>query len=150
MEELHEYAKTILKSVNSIPKGEFQFNKRENVWSIDVISKWNKKYISIEYKSRKTDLGLDFDSCHLKPAYFFTFLTRSETYNFYGKKSQYSDVLLSSSTTQYLMDSRHPKLGLNGKYLIFNGGVRRNDYRSLSNLFILLEKLMSEIDSIRH
>lgn len=147
---MHRYAKTILNSVNSIPKGEFQINKRENVWSIDVISKWNKKYISIEFKSRKSNLVFDFVSCHLKPAYFFTFLTRSDTFNFYGKKSQYSDVLLSSPTTQYLMDSRHPKLGLNGKYLIFSGGVRRNDHRSLSNLFILLEKLMSEIDSIKH
>ena len=145
---MHRYANTILKSASSVLKGEVKFNEKEECWSTEVIAQWNKKYITIKLKSRKSDLTFDFVPCHLKPAYFFTFLTRSETFNFYGRKSQYSDVLLSSSTTQYLMDSRHPRLGLEEKCLVFNGGVRRNDTESLSNVFILLEKLRAEIDKL--
>ena len=148
LKELHRYANTILKSTSSILKGEVKFHEKEDYWHTEVITEWNKKYIMIKLKSRKSDLASNFVSCYLKPAYFFTFLTRSDTFNFYGKKSQYSDVLLSSSTTQYLMESRHPRLGLEGKCLVFNGGVRRNDTESLSNVFILLKKLRAEIDKL--
>ena len=46
------------------------------------------------------------------------------------------------------MGSRNASIKLNGKYLIFNGGIRKNDDSSLSNVVILIEVLMKEIDEL--
>ena len=88
----------------------------------------------------------DFSICSLTKAKFFTFLSRSDSYNFSGKKSEYSELLLESVETQYLMDSKNPIIKLEGKSLIFEGGIRKKDISSLSNVFKLFEILMDEIE----
>ncbi|WP_034042317.1 hypothetical protein [Wocania ichthyoenteri] len=48
------------------------------------------------------------------------------------------------------MDSRNACIKLEGKHLIFEGGIRKSDTRSLSNIFILNEMLMKEMDELNN
>ena len=127
-------------------KGEVNFSENYNKWILKVNVKWTKRWTQIKIDSRKTDLQDDFVNCSLTKAQFFTFLSRSETYNFKGTKSNYSELLLESVEAQCLMDSKNPKLKLDEKSLIFEGGIRKKDQKSLSNVFILFETLMDDID----
>lgn len=132
--------------MRTLLKGEVNFVENHNNWFINISVKWNKRTITINLNSRKTDLETDFLYCTLTKAQFFTFLSRSETYNFSGKKSEYSELLLESVETQCLMDSKNPTIKLEGKSLIFKGGIRKKDHSSLSNVFKLFEMLMAKID----
>jgi hypothetical protein len=46
------------------------------------------------------------------------------------------------------MKSKNATLKLKEKYLIFSGGTKKKDVTSLSNIFILNEMLMGEIDRL--
>ena len=74
------------------------------------------------------DLKNDFLSCSLTKAQFLTFLSRSETYNFKGNKSIYSELLLETVETQFLMDSKNPIIKLDERSLIFEGGIKKKDF----------------------
>ena len=132
--------------MKTLLKGEITFSESYKKWIVKANVKWNKRYIRINLDSRKTDLVTDFSICSLTKAKFFTFLSRSDSYNFSGKKSEYSELLLESVETQYLMDSKNPIIKLEGKSLIFEGGIRKKDISSLSNVFKLFEILMDEIE----
>jgi len=134
--------------MKTLLKGEVKFVENHNNWVVDVLVKWNKKSITTTIKSRKSDLRSDFISCALTQAQFWTFLTRSDTFNFSGRKCEFSELILESAATQYLMDSNNGSIKLEGKYLIFNGGIRKKDKTSLSNIFKLIEMLMAEIDEL--
>ena len=73
---------------------------------------------------------------------------RSDTFNFSGTKSDYSELLLECAETQSLMNCKSASLKLDGKYLIFQGSVRKEDQKSLSNIFELVELLMVKIDKL--
>lgn len=132
--------------MKTLLKGEISFSENYNKWIVKASVKWTKRMTTINLNSRKTDLDNEFLSCSLTKAQFFTFLSRSETYNFSGNKSIYSELLLESVETQCLMDSKKPLISLDKKSLIFKGGIRKKDHKSLSNVFILFETLMDEID----
>ena len=132
--------------MKTLLKGEISFSENHNKWIVKAIVKWNKRVTTIYLNSRKIDLENDFLSCSLTKSQFFTFLSRSETYNFNGNKSIYSELLFESVETQCLMDSKKPTIKLDNKSLIFEGGIRKRDYKSLSNVFMLFETLLDEID----
>jgi len=134
--------------MKTLLNGEVKFTENHNNWVVEVLVKWNKKSIITTIKSRKSDLKTDFVSCALTQAKFWTYLTRSDTFNFSGRKSEFSELILESAATQYLMDSKNGSIKLEGKYLIFNGGIRKKDETSLSNIFKLIEMLMAEIDEL--
>ncbi len=146
MEEKHNFTQPIINSMKTLLKGEITFSENYNKWIVKAYVKWNKRYIRIIINSRKTDLETDFLSCSLTKDMFFTFLSRSDTYNFSGKKSEYSELLLECTQTQSLMNSRNPTIKLEDKSLIFEGSVRKKDFSSLSNVFTLFEMLMDEIE----
>ena len=129
-------------------KGEVKFVESFNNWSINVIAKWNKKRVQITIKCRKLDLQTEFVSCALTDANFLSLITRSDTVSFSGGKSEFSELIIKSTAAQSLMGSRNASIKLNGKQLIFNGGIRKNDDSSLSNVVILIEVLMKEIDEL--
>lgn len=129
-------------------KGEVKFIENRNNWSIEVLVKWTRKRVNITIKSRKSDLKTEFVSCALTEAHFLTFLTRSDTFNFSGEKSEFSELILESAAAQSLMDSKNASIKLDRTFLIFNGGIRMNDESSLSNVFTLNEMLMEEIDEL--
>lgn len=130
-------------------KGEVCFSENYNNWILNVMVKWGKRRLRIKINSRKMDLKNDFLSCSITKAQFLTFLSRSETYNFKGNKSIYSELLLETVETQFLMDSKNPIIKLDKRSLIFEGGIKKKDFKSLSNVFILFETLMNEIDSVK-
>ncbi|MDO5971378.1 hypothetical protein Q4Q35_16350 [Flavivirga aquimarina] len=101
--------------MKTLLKGEISFSESYYKWIVKASVKWNKRMITINLDSRKTDLENDFSSCSLTKAQFFTFLSRSETYNFSGNKSIYSELLLESVETQCLMDSKKPMIKLDKK-----------------------------------
>jgi len=136
--------------MKTLLKGEVSFVENHINWSIDVFVKWNKKRIQIILKSRKKDLKTEFVTCALSDSNFFSFATRSHSYNFTGKKSKYSELILESAAAQSLMKSRNASIKLEEKYLIFNGKIRKNDISSLSNIFTLNEILMEEIDTLNN
>ncbi|WP_298417146.1 hypothetical protein [uncultured Kordia sp.] len=80
----------------------------------------------------------------------YIWLVRNEAYSFKGKESHFSDVLLSSACTIPLMETKNPLIKLEGPQLIFSGGVRTKDHKSLSNVFILFQMLLGEIDDVIH
>lgn len=131
-------------------KGEVNFVENYHNWVFNVSVKWNRRITIINLNSRKTNLGTEFLNCSLSKAQFLTFLSRSETYNFTGKKSKFSELLLASVETQYLMDSKNPTIKLEGKSLLFKGGIRKKDIASLSNVFKLFEMLMDKIDYLNN
>jgi len=132
--------------MKTLLKGEVSFAENYHNWALNVSVKWNRRITTINLNSRKTDLETEFLNCSLTKAQFFTFLSRSETYNFSGKKSDFSELLLECVETQCLMDSKNPIIKLDGNSLIFKGGIRKKDFSSLSNVFNLFEVLMDEID----
>ncbi|MBJ2175094.1 hypothetical protein JBL43_12650 [Aureibaculum sp. A20] len=136
--------------MKTLLKGEVHFVENYHSWIVEVTVKWNRRIITILINSRKTDLETEFLDCSLTKAPLFTFLSRSETYNFSGKKSPFSELLLESIETQCLMDSKNPKIELEGKSFIFKGGIRKKDVTSLSNVFKLYEMLLNEIDYLHH
>lgn len=127
-------------------KGDINFIRTYNNWIIDVLVGWNRSKIEITIKSRNSELKSEFETCVLTKGNFLSFISRSDIYNFSGKKSAFSELILKSRATQSLMYSRNPSIRLKGKYLIFNGGIRKYDESSLSNIFILNEILLDEID----
>ncbi len=135
--------------MKTLLKGDVHFVENYNNWVIHVFVKWNRRSTTITLNSRKTDLKSNFLSCTLSKSQFFTFISRSETYNFKGKKSNFSELLLENVETQCLMDSKNPTIKLDGKSLIFKGGIRKKDFDSLSNVFKLFEILMDDIDSLK-
>lgn len=134
--------------MKTILKGEVNFVENYNNWSVEVSVNWNKRRIEITLKSRKPELKSEFVSCSLTKANLFTFISRSDSFNFSGKKSIYSELILGSAAAKSLMNSRNPSIKLNGKYLIFNGGIRKKDESSLSNIFKLNEILIEEINEL--
>lgn len=134
--------------MKTLLKGSVQFVERLDNWSMEVEVKWTKRWLTTVIKSRKLDLKSDFSSCDLNKAGFLSFISRSDTFNFSGTKSDYSELLLECIETQYLMDSKNASLKLDGKYLIFQGSVRKKDEKSLSNIFELAERLINEIDEL--
>jgi hypothetical protein len=134
--------------MKTILKGEVNFVENYNSWIMNVSVKWNRRITTIQLSSRKTDLETDFISCSLTKSGFFTLLSRSETLNFKGEKSEFSELLLESVVTQSLMVTKNPSIELEGKTLTFKGGVRKKDHTSLSNVFKLFEALLNEIDHL--
>jgi len=146
--EKHKLTDSITNSMKTLLEGEVKFIENHNNWSIEILVKWNKKRITVTIKSQKSDLKSDFVSCSLTDANFLSFLTRTDAFNFSGEKSEFSELIMESVATKHLMDCKNASLKLDGKNLIFNGGIRKNDESSLSNIFILNEMLMEEIDKL--
>lgn len=146
--ETHKFTASIIKSMTTLLKGEVKFVENHNKWLVEVVVKWNKKRITTIINSRKLDLQSDFVFCALTQSPFISFITRSYAFNFNGVKSECSELLLESSATQCLMESKKGGLKLDGKYLIFSGGIKKEDETSLSNIFKLIEMLMLEIDGL--
>jgi len=138
------------------PKGEICLNDNFNNWSINVEVKWNNRMTNTIIKSKKLDLNSNFVSCKLSKSHILTLLSytllsytfshRSESYNFKGSKSEYSDIILKSRATIPLMESKNASIELKNNYMIFSGGTRKKDISSLSNIFKLNEMLMTDID----
>ena len=140
--------------MKTLHKGKISFVDKGDNWSVNVEVEWNKKITKTTIKSRKVDLKSDFASCKLSKSNFLTNLSyifshRSEAYSFSGTKSEYSEAILMSKATIPLMESKNPVSGLEGKYLIFSGGTRKKDISSLSNIFILNEVLMKDLDKYK-
>jgi hypothetical protein len=136
--------------MKTLLKGDVHFVENYNSWVMHVSVKWNRRSTTVTINSRKTDLKSNFLSCTLSKSQFFTFISRSETYQFRGVKSNFSELLLENIETQCLMDSKNPTIKLDGKSFLFKGGIRKKDFDSLSNIFKLFETLMDEIDSLNH
>ena len=133
------------------PKGEICLNDNFNNWSINVEVKWNNRMTNTIIKSKKLDLNSNFVNCKLSKSHIFTLLSyslshRSESYNFKGSKSEYSDIILKSRATIPLMESKNASIELKNNYMIFSGRTRKKDISSLSNIFKLNEMLMTDID----
>ncbi|MDG5493200.1 hypothetical protein [Psychroserpens sp. SPM9] len=136
-------------------KGEVHFVKSFKNWSLEIQIKWNKRMTYTTIKSRKTDLKVDFPTCKLYHFRLFTLLSymsfmRSDSFSFSGTKSEYSELILGSSASYSLMESKNAAISLKNKFLIFSGGTRKKDIKSLSNIFILNEMLMTEIDELHN
>ncbi|MBQ0786709.1 MAG: hypothetical protein KBT69_04370 [Oceanihabitans sp.] len=132
-------------------KGNINFIENYTNWSLEIEVKWNKRMTTTTIKSRKLDLKTDFLPCKLSLFRLFTLLSymsyiRSDSFSFYGTRSAYSDLILASPATLPLMECKNATIKLEGKHLIFSGGTRKKDMKSLSNVFTLNERLMKEID----
>lgn len=134
--------------MKTLLKGEVSFTESYKKWIVNSTVKWNKKRIQIVLKSRKTNLKSDFDSCNLSDANFLSFISRSDSYNFSGKRSKYSELIFESAAAQSLMNSRNASIKLKGKSIIFKGQIPKKDETSLSNIFILNEMLMEDIETL--
>ncbi|WP_282135103.1 hypothetical protein [Seonamhaeicola maritimus] len=136
--------------MKTLLKGEIKFIERVNNWSIEVLVKWNKRRTTVVIKSRKSDLKPDFVSCSLSKAQFISFISRSDTFNFSGEKSEFSELILASPYAISLMNSKNPSIELRKNQLIFKGSIKKKDLTSLSNIFRLNELLMEEIDELHN
>ena len=148
MTQPHRFIPSIKNSIKTHLKGSVQFVERIDNWVMEIELKWTRRWFTTVIKSRKLDLKSDFASCALTESPFLSLISRSDTFNFSGTKSDYSELLLECVETQCLMDSKNASLKLDGKYLIFRGSVRKKDQKSLSNIFELVEMLMIEIDEL--
>ena len=148
MTESHRFIASINNSIKTLLKGNVQFLERMDNWSMEIEVKWTRRWFTTVIKSRKLDLKSDFSYCALTKARFLSLIARSDTFNFSGTKSDYSELLLECAETQSLMNCKSASLKLDGKYLIFQGSVRKEDQKSLSNIFELVELLMVKIDKL--
>ncbi|MBC8755595.1 hypothetical protein H2O64_13035 [Kordia sp. YSTF-M3] len=141
--------------MKTLLRGNIHFTEKREKWTLEIDAKWNKKINTITIKARKSNLVTDFSPCKLYKSNFFTILSyvwllRSESYGFSGKKSEFSEILLESAATIPLMETKNPIIKLEGKHLIFSGGIRKKDSKSLSNVLTLVDMLLSEIDEAEH
>nr|WP_321235086.1 hypothetical protein [uncultured Psychroserpens sp.] len=138
--------------MKTLLKGKVNFVENYNNWSLEIEVTWNKRMTKTTIKSRKLDLKTDFIPCKLSQFHLFNLLSymsfRSDSFNFYGTKSEYSDLILESPATLPLMECKNAMIKLEGKYLVFSGGTRKKDVTSLSNVFTLNERFMRDIDQL--
>lgn len=146
MEQQHKFSLSIINAMKTHIKGEVNFVENHKNWVISANVKWNRKTTTLTLSARNLDLENEFKTCTISRFSFLSYLSRSETYNFSGSKSKYSELLLESVETQYLMDSKNPSIKLKGKSLMFKGEIKKKDSKSLSNLFILFESLMNKLN----
>jgi len=140
--------------MKTLLKGEVDFVEKFNNWSLEIGVKWNKRTTNLTIKSRNNNLNSEFTPCKLSQFHLFTLLSyitraRSDSFSFYGSKSKYSDLILESPITTSLMEAKNATIRLEGKYLMFSGGIRKKDKTSLSNIFKLNEMLIQEIDTLK-
>ena len=128
-----------------LPKGNKVIIENSRNWTLEIDSNWNSKRIDLTIKSRKSNLYSEFTYCSIKKASLISLIARYDNYNLTGKTSEISDFLLTSTLSLNLLKSRKASFELNGKYLIYNCRIGRQDNHSLSNIFILIEKLTEEI-----
>ena len=154
MKEYHKSIEPIFCAMKDNIQSEIEFVEKFNNWSLEVLTNWNKKVIRVKIKSRKNNLNHEFVPCKLSQYHLFTLLSyvtraRSESYSFTGKKSKYSDLILSSDSSNSLMKAKNATIELKGNYLIFTGEIKKSDKHSLSNIFKLVEMLIQEIDMLK-
>ncbi len=134
-------------------KGDVSFVENSTNWTVNTKLSWNSRTIKTTIISRKLNLSSNFKPCKLSKSNFFILLSyilshRSESYSFYGAKSKYANVLLKSIATIPLMEARNAKIELKERNLIYSGSTKKKDLTSLSNVFILNETLIEDIDSL--
>ena len=130
------------------PKGNKVIIENSENWTLEITANWNSKRIDLTIKSRKSNLYSDFTKCSIKKDSLISLIARYDNYNLSGKKSVISDFLLISPLSLNLLKGEKASFELNGKYLIYSCRIGRQDKNSLSNIFILIEKLTEEIDKL--
>ncbi len=130
------------------PKGNKVIIENSENWTLEITANWNSKRIDLTIKSRKSNLYSDFTECSIKKDSLISLIAQYDNYNLSGKKSVISDFLLINPLSLNLLKGEKASFELNGKYLIYNCRIVRRDKHSLSNIFILIEKLTEEIDKL--
>ncbi|AXG68489.1 hypothetical protein KORDIASMS9_00704 [Kordia sp. SMS9] len=152
MNSLHKFCQSIINAQKTILKGDIHFTESKGKWSVEVNAVWNKRINRITIRARNSDFSQDFPYCKLFKAKFLTLVSymmmRSESYSFKGERSVFSETMLSSKAVIPLMETKNPIIELKDSFLIFSGGIRSKDYKSLSNIFILFDVLLAEIDQV--
>ncbi|HMC01948.1 MAG TPA: hypothetical protein VKN14_13005 [Flavobacteriaceae bacterium] len=138
----------LTKEMILLQKGNKEIIENSENWTLEIDSNWNSKRIDLTIKSRKSNLYSEFTHCSIKKAFLISLIARYDNYNLSGKASEISNFLLTSPLSLNLLKSRKASFELNGKYLIYNCRIGRRDKHSLSNIFILIEKLTKEIDKL--
>ena len=130
------------------PKGNKVSIENSENWTLEITANWNSKRIDLTIKSRKSNLYSDFTECVIKKDSLISLVARYDNYNLSGKKSVISDFLLLSPLSLNLLKAKKASFELKAKYLIYNCRISREDKNSWSNIFILIEKLIAEIDKL--
>jgi len=142
----HKLQKVLLNQMNLFPVGNKTFIEKNKNWNLEINAKWNSRRINLSITSKKLNFNKEFIPFSIKKAPFLSFIARYNNYKFYGKSSRVSDLFLESPFAQNLLISRKANIELNHKNWIYKGQIRRKDKTSLSNIFILIERLNEQID----
>lgn len=148
MTEFHKLSEVLTEHMNLFPKGtKVIFENSEN-WTLEIEAQWNSKRINLTIKSRKSNAYTDFTTCEIKKAPFLSLVARYDNYKLSGNDSEVSNILLTSPVALNLLKARKGSFVLHGEYLIYTCRLGRKDKKSVSNIFILIQKLNQEIDTL--
>ncbi|ARV15897.1 hypothetical protein [Polaribacter sp. SA4-12] len=150
MSKLHKLSELLTKEMILFPKGDKKIIHNYQNWTLEIESKWNSKRIDLTIKSRKSNLHSQFTHCSIKKDFIMSIIARYDNHKLSGESSEISDLLLTSKFSLYLLKMKKASFELNGKYLVYNCRIGRSDKHKLSNIFILIEKIIEEIDKLTY
>ncbi len=147
MKTIEELVDSLYSNIRLTNKKRHYIQTQYHEWNIDiaVISTWFFRRITIT--SRRQAFLMDFKSCKLRKAYFLS-LFYSDNYSIYGTKSVLSDILLESPNAAALMYSSRPYFRFHGKTFEYRGSIKKKDKTSLTNILILNQEILKEIEEV--
>ncbi|WP_298513547.1 hypothetical protein [uncultured Kordia sp.] len=153
MNSPHIFSQSIINAKETTQRGNLHFQQSKGKWSFDIYAVWNKRINRLTIKARNVDSVKHFPNCKLFRDPFLTLVSytkygRTEAYTFKGKKSIFSETILKSKTTVPLMETKRPFIELRDFFVIFSGTIRSKDHKSLSNIFVLIDFLLDEMDQV--
>jgi hypothetical protein len=141
-------ADLITEEMISQPKGEKIINSEYNDWKIEIFAKWNSKKVDLNISAKVPKFHITFENCVIRKAELISIIARADNYKIIGNSSSISDLLLSDPIARNLLKGANARFELTDKNLIYKIRLKRKDKTSLTNVFILIEKLTEKIDLI--
>ena len=146
MSEIHYIAQQIVDISLGTARGQRTLIENIETGKVEVEVSWTRRKYKIKIKYRKTNLFEEFPICMIKNSYFMELFTGSVSLTMTGSHSKATDFILSNSNVLSFLEISKSKVGTNGKFLVFQMAVRRNNQELLSDIFSALEEIGEEFN----
>lgn len=146
---MHPTALSIQTKSNMFPKGSVDVTYTFANWTISVESIWGKRRNNIYLSANHCEHLVHKNSYHLTQTWIYRVLVRarSPNYNSRGSTNKITHLLLSSENSLHMLEAIKPSFALKKKKVAYSARLKGRDFKSLSNCFILFERLLEQIEA---
>lgn len=129
-------------------KGEKIFTSSYNDWPIELDAKWSTKKVHLKMSAKVPKFHIIFENCTIRKAKLMSIVAGYDNYKLSGGSSPISDVFVTSASAKNLLKGKNASFELSHKHLIYEIQLKRTDKTSLTNVFILFNRLTQEINEL--